>query len=318
MYPVLFSFKLPLLGEVVFPAYFTLLTIGFAFAIVLSSREARRLGIDANKIVDLNLYMLLFGLIGARLLHVFVDGHFMEYVHRCTAPEVIKAVGPVPSQCATDAQCAPYFLCNKVARHCYPPRDCLLALKFWTGGLTYYGGFIFASIAGFYFLRKNRIPFWPAADLAGFGIPIGLFWGRLGCFLNGCCFGKLTHSPLGVTFLKGGAAWRHQVETHLISASTVNPLPVHPTQLYESILSLGIFCICYFVIRPRKRFDGQVFWWFVLLYSVVRSIIELFRDDDRGVLAGIISTSQIISIPLFFLAIYMLWSLPRRFKASGC
>jgi phosphatidylglycerol:prolipoprotein diacylglycerol transferase len=230
---------------------------------------------------------------------------------------VVRAIGEVPAQCTADAQCAPHFLCNTAAGHCHPPRDCLLALKVWRGGLTYYGGFIAAVAFGLYYLRKHRLPLWRVTDMAGWGIPLGLFWGRMGCFLNGCCFGKPTAGSLGVVFPRGGAAWRHQLEVHLISGGSVPALPVHPTQLYLALLNLAIFFVCYFAVRPRKRFDGQVFWSFVMLKAVARSAVEILRDDDRGVLFGVLSTSQLISIPLFVLALYMMRRLGRHADAPA-
>ncbi len=311
MNPILFSFELPLLGEVVFPAYFTLLTVGFALAILLSHREAGRQGIDQGKILDFNLYMVLFGVLGARVLHVVADGHLMEYLNTCLAPELVRMAGNMPGQCTTDAQCGPLNLCNTAAGHCHPPRDCLLALKVWRGGLTYYGGFLFAAAFGLFYIKKHNLPRWKVGDLAGFGLPLGLFWGRMGCFLNGCCFGKVTDGALGMVFPRGGAAWRHQLRAGVIQAGALAPHPVHPTQLYSALTNLGIFFICYFVIRPRKRFDGAVFWWFVILYTVSRSALEFLRDDDRGVLWGVLSTSQLISIPLIGAAIWMLRRLSR-------
>jgi len=311
MTPVLFAFDLPLLGKVTFPSYFTLLTVGFACATLLTWRESKRLEINPDRIIDLNLYMVIFGVIGARVLHVLADGHIMDYVNICIAPETVKAVGDVAASCTTDSQCGSYFLCNVATGHCHPPRDCLLALKVWRGGLSYYGGFIFSFGFAMYYIHKHRLPIWRVSDLAGYAIPMGLFWGRMGCFLNGCCFGKVTHSGVGVIFPKGGAAWRHQRDLGLLAHATAAALPTHPTQLYSALLNLGIFFLLYFGIRPRKRFDGQVIFWFGILYALSRSLVEAFRDDDRGVLYGIVSTSQLISIPLLAFSIYMLRRLRR-------
>ena len=316
MQPTLFSVDLPLLGNVVFPSYFTLLTVGFALALLLTWRDAKRLEIAPDRIIDLNLYMVIFGVVGARVLHVIADGFFWDYVHMCTAPETIKAVGNIPAHCTADAQCAPHFLCNVAAGHCYPPRDCLLALKVWRGGLTYYGGFIAAVAFGWSYIIRHKLPFWRVHDLAGYAIPLGLFWGRMGCFLNGCCFGKTTTGMLGWTFPKGGATWRHQLEVGLVAASAHAPLPVHPTQLYLALLNLSIFFVCYAGIRPRKRFDGQVWWWFVLLYTIARSVVEVIRDDDRGGFLAL-STSQLISLPFFLLALVMLHRLRRQTEARA-
>jgi len=77
-----------------------------------------------------------------------------------------------------------------------------------------------------------------------------------------------------------------------------------------------IFLILYFVIRPRRRHFGDVFAWMLILYAIARSLCEIFRDDDRGVFFGFISTSQIISIPLFAGGIFLLWIL-RRQQVAG-
>jgi phosphatidylglycerol:prolipoprotein diacylglycerol transferase len=311
MDPVLFAFELPIIGKVTFPAYFTLLTIGFAFATLLTWRDAKQLKIDPDRIIDLNLYMVIFGVLGARVLHVIADGHFMDYVNMCIAPETIHAEGNVPASCTTDAQCGDYFLCNTAAGHCHPPRDCLIAFKIWRGGLAYYGGFLGAVAFGLYYIRKHRLPMWRVTDLAAYAIPMGLFWGRMGCFLNGCCFGKVTHSAWGVVFPKGGAAWRMHRDQGLLPHPTAAALPVHPTQLYSALANLAIFALLYFGLRPRKRFDGQVFWWFGILYAISRAVTEIWRDDERGVVLGFISTSQIISVPWLALSFYMLHRLKR-------
>ena len=128
----------------------------------------------------------------------------------------------------------------------------------------------------------------------GPGIALGQSIGRLGCFAAGCCYGKPTHSFLGVTF------------TNPYSNQTVGvPLwiPLHPTQLYEAAANLVIFAILWLKLK-RKKFDGQVFILYLTLYSVVRFTIEFFRGDpDRGFLfGGLLSTSQFISVILMIAA----------------
>ena len=312
MQPVLWVVDLPLVGKVTFTAYFSLLTLSFFVVGLLCHREARRLGLNPDRVVDTLLWMIIWGVLGARLLHVIADGHLMEYVHYCFAPEKIRVTEGMPASCSHSAQCGGLYLCNKIAGHCHAPRDCLRALKIWQGGLVYYGGFLAALAFGVYYIRRHQLPLWRSSDIAGLTLPFGLFWGRLGCFLTGCCFGKVTHGPLGWVFPRGGASWRHQLQAGLIKPTAAAPLPVHPTQLYSALLNLGIYFVCYFWIRPRKRFDGQVFWWFVILKSVTRSLVELLRDDPRGSVS-LLSTSQLISLPLFGLAVYML----RRLKCKN-
>jgi phosphatidylglycerol:prolipoprotein diacylglycerol transferase len=311
MRPVLFGFSLPIVGQVDFPAYFTLLTIGFGLAMVLTVRESKKLGQDPDLILDTNLWMVVWGIIGARVLHLIADGHFHDYVNLCVDSKLVPAIDARVTWCREAAECGYDYLCNPATHKCYPPTDCLAMLKVWRGGLAYYGGFLFAVGFAFHFVRKHKLGWWKTADLAAPGIMLGLFFGRLGCFLNGCCYGKRTASWIGVVFPRGGSAWRAQFDAGLIPV-TAESLPVHPTQLYESLACFVVFLILYYIVRPRRRAYGQVFGAMLVLYAIARSICEIFRDDDRGVLFGWLSTSQIISLPLFVAGVALLVILPKQ------
>jgi phosphatidylglycerol:prolipoprotein diacylglycerol transferase len=294
MRPVLFAFHAPYVGEISFPAYFTMLTIGFGLAMILTVRESRRLGMDYERILDTNLWMVVWGIIGARVLSVIADGHFHDYVNMCIDPKQVPAIEAYTKYCTTAAQCGYDYLCNTATHSCYPPKDCFLVLKPWRGGLAYYGGFIFAVAFAYYYVRKYKLGWWRTADLASPGIMLGLVCGRLGCFLNGCCFGKPTSSAVGVVFPQHPG------------------VAVHPTQLYESAACFVVFTILYYVVRPRRRAYGEVFAAMLILYGIARSIVEIWRDDDRGVLFGWLSTSMIISAPLIVGGIVLLWTLRKK------
>jgi phosphatidylglycerol:prolipoprotein diacylglycerol transferase len=289
MHPELFH----VLG-VGFPSYFVLLLSGFVFATTIGVLWARRIGEDPDVIVDLGLAMGLFGVIGARLLHVVADGYFWDYVHLCTHPSLVDW-RISQAECASEAYRGVWDAAKGV---CHPAEsDCLAWAKFWAGGLTYYGGFLGASAAAWILLKRDRFPFWRAADMAGMVIPVGLAFGRMGCLLAGCCFGVRTACPLGMSFPPGSPASEFQWKAGWLSSQHAWSLPVHPTQIYESILCLliGAFCLVY--VHPRKRYDGQVFLAFVALYAVVRFMLEFLRSDDRGGFWGL-STSQIIGLVL--------------------
>ena len=317
MRPILLSFNLPLFGEVTFPAYFTMLTLGFGVALWMTWRESRRIKLDPDLIIDTNLWMVVWGIIGARVLHLIADGHFHEYVDLCLDPRRVKAIDALVSHCTADAQCGYDYLCNAASGACYPPRDCLAAIKVWRGGLAYYGGFIFAVAFGVYFVRSRGMPLGRVADLSAPGISLGLFFGRMGCFWNGCCYGKETASAVGVVFPRGGTAWRAQLDAGAIRASEAAHA-VHPTQLYEALCCLFISAVLYFVVRPRKGRDGDVFAWLLILYGLLRSLVEVYRDDDRGVFfGGHVSTSQLISLPLVLGGVGLLALLRRGGRAGG-
>jgi phosphatidylglycerol:prolipoprotein diacylglycerol transferase len=307
MKPILFDFgfSLPLLGPVNFPAYFTMLTLSFGIGMWMTWLEAPRLGMDRERVLDLDLWLVVWAVIGARLLHVIADGHFHEYVDLCVDNFKVKATEARVAKCVTDAQCGFDYVCNLATNTCHPPRDCLAVLKVWRGGLAYYGGFIFAAGFGLYYARKHRLGMWKMADLAAPWIALGLALTRLGCFLNGCCYGKVSDVPWAVRFPNGSAVHEVQLNAHLV-APGAPALAVHPTQLYLAALNLLTFFLLYFLFRRRKRFDGALFAWLLICKGVFRTIVEVWRDDDRGVMFGWLSTSQLLSIPLVALGIWLL------------
>jgi len=276
------------------PGYVVLLLSGFMFATAVAALWARRIGESPDAMVDLGLAMLLAGYVGARLLHVFADGYFLDYVHLCTDPSRVD--WPVDrAECASSALDGVW---DAVKGVCHPKpehRDCFAWAKFWAGGLTYYGGFVAASLAAWVLLRRDRFPFWKAADMAGFAIPLGLVFGRLGCLMAGCCFGAPCSLPWAVSFPWWSAASEEQHKDHLLPTARAWSLPVHPTQIYESAACLGIAAVCLWWVHPRKRYDGQVFATFVALYAGVRFLLEFLRRDDRGGVLGL-STSQLLGI----------------------
>lgn len=164
--------------------------------------------------------------------------------------------------------------------------------KLWQGGLVFYGGLIAAVIVAFFYLKKNQLPAWRTVDILVPSLALGQAIGRWGCFLAGCCYGKPTGLPWGITFS---------------DPASLAPLHVHlhPTQLYSSLFNLAVF-FTLLQIHKTKKFHGQVFWAYLLLYSTGRFIIEFFRGDERGFLfEGILSTSQFIGIFVFTLSLFM-------------
>lgn len=159
--------------------------------------------------------------------------------------------------------------------------------KLWNGGLVFYGGFLAAVAVCVYYLRRHRMPFLPVADASAIGIPLGLGFGRIGCTAAGCCYGKLTNLPWAVVYT---------------DPASLAPLgvPLHPTQIYESLAGFAIFGTLY-MTRDRFRTPGMMFWTMIILYGVIRSFLEIFRDDPRGFL-GPFSESQIVSAILIVYA----------------
>lgn len=177
----------------------------------------------------------------------------------------------------------------------------LAMLMLWNGGFTFYGGFIFAVIAGVLYLRKYKFDLWNIADLMAPALALGLAVGRLGCFASGDSFGKPTNLPWAVVF------------SNPHSMAPVG-IPLHPTQLY-SVLTNSLVFITLIYLKRKQRFKGQLAFAFVLLYGVTRSFVEIFRADPRGVyFGGIISTSQIISLIVILVALVIYFILKRKRK----
>ena len=173
-------------------------------------------------------------------------------------------------------------------------------VKIWEGGLVFYGGVLFAVPTVIWYARQKSLPLWQTADIWAPSIAIGHAIGRLGCFCAGCCYGKPAEGlPWSVTF------------TNPESLAIIGT-PLHPTQLYESALEFLNFLIL-ISLRRHRPFNGQLFLMYILNYSIIRSIVEIFRGDEvRGFLFPGFSYSQGISVLLFITALFFLFVMKRQ------
>jgi phosphatidylglycerol---prolipoprotein diacylglyceryl transferase len=174
--------------------------------------------------------------------------------------------------------------------------------QIWEGGLVFYGGLVLAFMVSVWFIQNNRLPLGKVLDILAPSVALGITIGRIGCFLNGCCWGKVSYK-FGVVFpfKDNPPAYAEQVYEGLISKDAICSLPVIPTQLYESLACLIIFLFLLGLDR-FKRFDGFLFWVFILFYSTFRFFIEYFRYYEPNFFFGPFTASQIISVILFFSA----------------
>jgi phosphatidylglycerol---prolipoprotein diacylglyceryl transferase len=178
------------------------------------------------------------------------------------------------------------------------PRE-LMSLV-WSGGV-FYGGLILAVIVAVIYIRRIGLPLWTTCDVFAPGIALGHVVGRMGCFFAGCCYGKPTSMPWGITFTDPFAA---------VNVGTPLNIPLHPTQLYEAGAEALILIVLLTTESRGRRFAGRTFWLYMALYGVSRYVIEMFRGDPRGSV-GMFSTSQFISLILVPLALIMLVYLAR-------
>ncbi|HKX28290.1 MAG TPA: prolipoprotein diacylglyceryl transferase [Blastocatellia bacterium] len=271
MFPELF--KIPYLNFT-FNTYGFLLALAFIIGLYVMAQLAARDGLDKQKVYDLGLWVLAASLVGSKLLMVVTEWD-SNYRHNLRQ---------------------------------------IFTLDFFRSAGVFYGGFIGAVIASIIVMRKYKLPWWRTADAFAPGIVIGQAIGRLGCFSAGCCWGKPTTSGVGVQFTERGHEIT-QVPTMVAHLSDPvqqgvwaerlgglsAPLHLHPTQLYEAAATFVIFIVL-LVLYRRRRFYGEIILTYAMLYAVTRFIIEFWRDDPRGEIAGI-STSQFIALILLVGAI---------------
>jgi phosphatidylglycerol:prolipoprotein diacylglycerol transferase len=164
-------------------------------------------------------------------------------------------------------------------------------LKIWEGGLSYHGGLIGSIIGLFIYTKVNKLSFTKLADVISLNIPIALFLGKIGHYLNGEMWGRLTNSNWGVIFIK----------------SAENPLPRHPVQLYEAFFEGFVLFILLSFFNKKSLVDGNIFSLFLIFSGLFRFITEFFREPDQqlGFYFNLFTMGQLLSIPVIITGIIL-------------
>ena len=233
MYPELFS-----IGNFTIYTYGVLVALGFFVGMQYIVKYSKNI-ITKQQVYDFLFYVILVGIIGARILYVLLD--------------------------------MPYYLSHP-----------LEIIQVWKGGLVYYGGFVAVLIFSFFYCKYKHFNIVKLVDVFAPALALGHFFGRVGCFFSGCCYGKNTDCFLAIA---------HK----------------HPTQLYESLGNLIIFVILHKLLQQEHR-DGYVFVIYMVLYSILRFGVEFFRGDDRGIFILGLSPAQNISIIIFMIAMTLIFN----------
>lgn len=232
------------------PSYGLMMALAFIAAIVLCYYRAKKAGLDVDKILNLAIIAIITGMVGAYLLYIFVTYSFSEII------------GSIKD--------GSFYV-------------------FKSGGLVFYGGFILAAVCciGYVLVKKLSLAEYATAIIPS--IPLAHAIGRVGCFMAGCCYGRVCDTVVSVIY------------TNPIGGAPVG-VPVFPVQLLEAVLNLIIFAILLVYTRKKAKSFSSVFLY-LLCYSIVRFTVEYFRADEiRGIFLGL-STSQWISIALFVIGI---------------
>ena len=267
MHPIAFQ-----LGSLTVRWYGVMIALAFLFGLGTAMLRARREKIPGEKIADVVLWLMIGGILGARI--VYVTTYWQEEFASQPFAEVF------------------------MIQH---------------GGLVYYGGFIGATIAAMIYIRWKKLPLWKVADVLTPSVALGSAFGRAGCLLNGCCYGRPVNLPWAIRFPNGSAAWTQQFQQRLPGVGPNTPaLPVHPTEIYDGLLNLALYVFLAWLFR-RKRFDGQIFATYLLCYAVTRSFVEYFRGDYTNLHYHLgLTPAQWIGVPMFITGLTLAAFLSRR------
>jgi phosphatidylglycerol:prolipoprotein diacylglycerol transferase len=175
-------------------------------------------------------------------------------------------------------------------------RNPLEILALWHGGMSFHGGLIGTILAGIVFVRRRNLYFWTLSDLIVVTAPVGLCLGRIGNFINGELFGRVSNVPWAMVFPEGG------------------PLPRHPSQLYEAILEGPVLFIILWIWKDRFKTSGYTTALFLILYGVFRFLVEFFREPDPqlGFIISFLTMGQILSTLMILSGIIIVMFLRRN------
>src|SRR5919201_2930727 len=227
MVPKLFElpWTIPRFGTVTIYTYGVLLAAAYLLGLQFALVRARKRGLDATRVMDLGIYIIISALVGAKLLLLVTD--FQTFKN--------------------------------------DPRELLTLAR--SGGV-FYGGLILAVTIALWYIRRAGLPLWTTCDVFAPGIALGHVVGRFGCLFAGCCYGKPTSEPWGITFTDPFAA---------ANVGTPLGIPLHPTQLYEAGAELLILIVLLATEKRGRPYPGRTFWLYMILYAISRYIIEFYR-----------------------------------------
>jgi phosphatidylglycerol---prolipoprotein diacylglyceryl transferase len=231
MHPLLFSIpEFSLFGHAFGPiqifTYGAMLALAFLLSITLAIVQAKKVGLTADDVMDMSIYIIVLAIVGARVGYVLTGWHEFQ-------------------------------------------NNALDALKIHQGGLSFHGGVAGGALAVIYFCRRKKIPIFKMGDAVIPSLALGLAIGRIGCFLNGCCFGCAVHTHI---------AWA------VVFPNLNDGVSRHPAQLYDSAMNFAMMLLLMYPLKKFKRKDGDLFAFWLILAGITRFIMEIFRAGQSSVL----------------------------------
>lgn len=256
-----------MIGNFSIAYYGIVIAIGMAVAFVFIMKEAKRVGYRQDDFMDMFIFGIIFGVIGARIYYVIFSWDMYK-------------------------------------------DDLLQIFNIRGGGLAIYGGIIGGLITVILMCHIKKLNFWKCADVICFGVLIGQIFGRWGNFFNREAFGKYTDSPFAMQIPVNAVNRPQDITTemmnNLVTVNGIDCIQVHPTFLYESVMNLCIFLFLLWY-RKRKKFEGEIFLWYMALYGLGRSSIERLRTDQLRIAGTAIPVSQLLGILLFAGCVLYMW-----------
>lgn len=262
------------LGPFVIRSYGALLALSFLLGVIWSIRRAKKVGVNPKYILDLAIVIFISSILGARIFYIIF--HLEEFKGHW-----LDTVSPVQSS-----------------------GDLGL------GGLSMLGGVVLAIVSGIVYLRIKKQNVWQLADIVAPAFPLGIFLTRIGCFLNGCCFGKPD--------LQG--SWGILFPESCPAGYTYPGIPLYPTQLFSSFKGLAIL-LALLLLEKFKKFEGYSFWLMLFLFGIGRFIIDFYRYYEPSMvlirLSGVdFSVNQAVSLLIILISIFMWKHLRHKSKVT--
>ncbi|MCL5773714.1 MAG: prolipoprotein diacylglyceryl transferase [Firmicutes bacterium] len=229
--------------------YAVFVVLGFTTGLLVAAWLAGKEKIPSDTVIELAIFILIGGILGARLVYVLVK-----------LPDYLSA-----------------------------PLDILNLRK---GGLSWHGALLGGLFLAYLFAKSRKLSLKKICDILSAPAVLGLAIGRIGCLLNGCCYGKISTVKWAVDLSAAGVIGKR-----------------HPTQIYEMILNIAVFLLILFWL-PRKKFDGEVFLGMLSLYSAVRFFVEFFREEP--LLWFGLTLAQFVSIAVIIICGWIIYAGRRR------
>jgi phosphatidylglycerol---prolipoprotein diacylglyceryl transferase len=255
--------------------YGFMVMLGFLTAVLAAKPRAKKIGQDPDIVWDAGVWLLVGGVIGGRLFFI-LQYHREVYFNATTLGDFLFAT-----------------------------------VNLSAGGLVLIGALLGGGLGFWAYARRRKIEALNLADMITPSVFIGIGFGRIGCLLNGCCFGDRCTLPWGIRFPAGSVTFEALKERGFVDPGAPFTMPLHPTQIYSSIDGFLLALVTALLFRER-RWQGEVFAWGCVLYSCTRFLMEFVRGDEMGQLGTGLTISQLYSIGIASLGVAILFWHARR------